>query len=315
MGISYLNNGSVEDAIERNKAEEAAWPYKWFENSSYQSRGSVSGRLVLDNGKPAAGAAIFLGGPGETISQGTTFQYTAYADSKGEFRIEGVRTESNWTLQAWSNGGTAIGGVTTVFSHGTFAVKKGKNLDLGKLTWKTQQGRTDIWQIGDFDRKSVGFAYGGAPYTHGLVDNCPANMTYTVGKNSAKDWCFGKSAKGTWSVLFDIAALPGGASSAVLSLSIAGFSGSGTVLGGPGSALEISLNGNALKNHATPIASDPSLYRSGTTAGEWYYYEFVIPQSWLVAGRNKLDLTTNKTATRWRGIMWDMVKMEWSRGI
>lgn len=308
-GSSYLNDGSIKDAVKRNKAEEKAWPYDWLEDTLYQSRGSVSGKLVLSNDKPAAGAAIFLGEPGRTIAQGTTFQYTTYADSKGAFKIEDVRTEQPWTLQAWSNGG-AIGGVTTVFSHGSFTLKKGKNLDLGKLTWETQ-GRKDIWQIGDFDRKSVGFAYGGAPYTHGLVDNCPANLTYTVGANSAKDWCFGKSAKGTWSVLFDLVSLPSGNSSAILSLSIAGFSGSGTAIGGAGSALEIVVNGNALENHAEPIATDPSLYRSGTRAGEWHYYEFEVPQSWLAKGRNKLDLTTNRTATRWRGIMWDMVKLEW----
>lgn len=311
MSSSYLNNGSIGDAVKRSKAEEVAWPYNWLEDTLYQSRGSVSGRLVLDNGKPAAGAAVFIGEPGKTISQGTTFQYTVYADSNGGFKIEDIRTEYNWTLQAWSNGGVIVGGVTTVFSSENFVVKKGKDLDLGTLTWKTG-GRTGIWQIGDFDRKSVGFAYGGAPYTHGLVDNCPADMTYTIGKNSAKDWCFGKSAKGTWSVLFDIATLPGGTSSAILSLSIAGFSGSGTAIGGSGSSLEIVINGKALKNHATPITTDPCLYRSGTTAGEWYYYEFEVPQSWLVAGSNKLDLTTNKTATRWRGILWDMVKMEWN---
>lgn len=296
--------------MKRNKAEEKAWPYEWFTDSLYQSRGSISGKLMLDTGKPAAGAAIFLGEPGRTIAQGTTFQYTTYADSKGNFKIEDVRTEQPWTIQAWSNGGE-IGGVTTVFQAGNYTLTKGKNLDVGKLTWKTQ-GRTDIWQIGDYDRKSLGFAYGGAPYSHGLVDNCPANLMYTVGTNSAKDWCFGKSSKGTWSVVFDIESLPSGNSSAVLSLSVAGFSGSGTAIGGSGSALEIVLNGNALSNHATPIESDPSLYRSGTTAGEWHYYEFVVPKSWLVAGTNKLDLTTNKTATRWRGIMWDMVKMEWS---
>lgn len=307
---SYLNNGSVPDAVKRNKIEDNAWPYKWFDNTLYQSRGSVSGKLILDTGKPAAGAAIFLGEPGVTISQGTTFQYTTYADSNGEFKLDNVRTEQNWTLQAWSNGG-AMGGVTTVFSSGNFTVKDGKNLNLGRLKWKTQ-GRRGIWQIGEFDRKSVGFKYGGAPYTHGLVDNCPANLTYTIGVDSDSDWCFGKSAKGTWSVLFDIAALPGGNATAVLSVSIAGFSGSGTAIGGVGSVLEIGVNGNGLGNHKMPIATDPCLYRSGTTAGEWHYYEFVVPREWLVVGLNRVDLTANKTATRWRGIMWDMVKMEWS---
>lgn len=73
MVISYLNDGSVDDAVKRNKAEEKAWPYEWFADPLYQSRGSISGKLILDTGKPAAGAAVFLGEPGRTIAQGTTF--------------------------------------------------------------------------------------------------------------------------------------------------------------------------------------------------------------------------------------------------
>ncbi|KAL7269827.1 hypothetical protein RUND412_007486 [Rhizina undulata] len=307
--LVYINDGNTTEAAEHAKAEYEAWPYEWFEDILYQSRGTVSGTLVLENGTPASGAAVFIGDAGNTLQQGTTFQYTTYADSEGKFEIKGVRTEKSWTLQAWSNGGD-IGDVTTVFSYGNFSVANGSTTDLGSLVWNTQ-GREGIWQIGDFDRKSLGFAYGGDPYTHGLVDNCPANLTYTIGTNTPSDWCFGKSAKGVWEVVFDIDTIPGN-QTAILSLSIAGFSGSGTTIGGVGSALEISLNGNEFEDSKTAIGTDPCLYRSGTTGGEWRYYEWEVGAEWLQEGNNTLSLVTDVTATRWRGIMWDMVKFEWA---
>lgn len=57
----YLNDGSADDAEARAQDEFAAWPYSWFEDEAYQSRGSVSGRLMLSDGRPAAHAAVFLG--------------------------------------------------------------------------------------------------------------------------------------------------------------------------------------------------------------------------------------------------------------
>lgn len=301
--LVYLNNGSISDASARYAIEEASWPYSWFNTSdhAFHARGTVRGQLLLDTGAPAAGTSVFLGSAGPTLPQGTTFQYTATADAKGKFVFSAVRAGQTWVLQAWG-----ADGVGTTYTHaGNISVSSGKTTELGKLTWEARAAgrKGTAWQIGAFDRKSTGFAFGAAPYTHGLVDNCPAALTFVVGESSDADWCFGKSAAGTWSVLFNVPASGMPAAGAVLTLSIAGFSGSGSRIGGVRSALEVAVNGHNLGNHPDPIATDPCLYRSGTTAGEWHYFEFTVSSSAFKAGANTLTLTTtNATAERWRGV-------------
>jgi len=310
--LVYLNNGSIDDATERYQKEVEAWPYSWFDNAAFQSRGAVVGRLILNSGEGASGAAVFLGDPGTTLTQGTTYQYTTTADEDGTFEFIDVRTEKAYTLQAWANGGPVLSGVTTVFqAPDNITVHDGKTTDLGNLVWKTQ-GRTGIWQIGDFDRKTLGFRFGGAPYQHALVDNCPANFTFTIGSSNLSEWCYGKSARGTWIVSFDVDSVPSGNPTSVLSLSIAGFSGSGTRVGGVGSALEIYVNGVNLGNHPDTIDTDPCMYRSGTYGGQWHYYEFSLDAGMVTEGLNEITFVTNVTAEQWRGVQWDMVKLEWS---
>ncbi|KAI5856370.1 polysaccharide lyase family 4, domain III-domain-containing protein [Tricharina praecox] len=308
--LVYINDGSVADAAKVAREEEKKWPYSWLKDEKYLSRGTVEGRLVLADGTPAAGAAIFLGDEGRTIAQGTTFQYTTNASASGYFSIPNVRTEKQYTLQAWGNGGK-LAGVTTVFSKSNITLSAGKRRNLGTLKW-TPQPRKSLWRIGAFDRKATGFKLGGLPYTHGLVDGCPGNLTFTIGVSSEQeDWCFGKSAAGTWSVLFSANTVAANASS-VLTVSLAGYSGSGTRIGGVGSSLEISVNGVNVGDNATPLGgNDPGLYRSATSAGEWRYFEWALPAGALKQGDNVVDFTI-VTATRWRGVMWDAVMLEQS---
>lgn len=67
---------------------------------------------------------------------------------------------------------------------------------LSKIVWKTQ-GRKKIFQVGDFDRKALGFKYSGLPYQHSMVSKCPANLTYIVGKIRTSDWCLGQYTAGS----------------------------------------------------------------------------------------------------------------------
>jgi rhamnogalacturonan endolyase len=307
--LVYINNGSVADAAQKAKEEDGRWPYTWFNGTGFHSRGTLRGTLVLDDGKPAAGAAVFLGDDGKTISQGTTWVYNVNASADGSFEIRNVRTEKQYTLQAWSNGGK-IGAVTTVFERSNITLSAGTIIDLGKLVWKTQ-GRNALWRLGDFDRKALGFQYGGAPYTHGLVDNCPANFTYTVGVTKEKEWCFGKSAAGTWSVVFDA---PKGVqeNDTVLTVSLAGCSGKCSRIGGEGATLEVWVNGENLGDHLTPLGgNDPSLYRSATEAGEWRYFEWNLTKGIVVEGRNTVEFVTPAAVVkRWKGVMWDAIMLE-----
>lgn len=58
------------------------------------------------------------------------------------------------------------------------------------------------------------------------------------------------------------------------------------------------------------LTSDPALYRSGTVSGEWRFLQFDIDAAELKDGENVLSFVTQRY-TRWRGIMWDSIILEW----
>ena len=131
------------------KKEDKAWPYDWFKDTAYQSRGSVSGKLVLSDGRPASGAAVFLGDSNSALStadQGKDYYYTAYANKQGHFTFQDVRT-GTYGLYAWGNGGS-IADVTTSFVQNNVIVSKRKKTDLMSLKWTVTDKSKRIFQIG-----------------------------------------------------------------------------------------------------------------------------------------------------------------------
>lgn len=284
----------------------ADWPYSWFQNEAYQSRGSLRGRIVLSDGRPASKAAVFLGDNNptkSTLDQGTDHYYTGYTDHDGFFEFTNVRT-GVYGLQAWSNGGR-LADVTTVLLENDVVVKKGKNGDLGKLTWETQ-GREQIFQVGEFDRKTLGFKYAGSPREHALVTKCPADLTYTVGESETSDWCFGQSEEGTWSIRFFLGYNAPADADSVLSVSLAGYS------VGVSSDITINDNPNPIGNLTSDyIPSDQCLYRSATVAGEWHYYEFPVAGDLLQKGWNWVNFTVTE-GSLWHGFMWDSILLEYA---
>ncbi|KAH8647830.1 polysaccharide lyase family 4 protein [Xylariales sp. PMI_506] len=304
----YLNDGQREDAELRAKKEFESWPYSWLNDQAYQSRGSVSGKLVLSDGRPATNAAVFLGdnNPNETaLDMGSKYYYTTYADAKGNFEFTDVRT-AVYGLQAWSNGSKIADVTTSVLQNGV-VVEKGKNTDLKTITWAVSN-KTKLFQVGDFDRTSYGFQLGGAPHANGLVANCPANLTFTVGTSSTEDWCFGQSKIGNWSIVFNVddeQAAPPAGENATLIISLASFS--------IGVSSNVYANDVLIGNLTTgtpKLLNDPSLYRSGTTAGEWRYIEFPFAASALTAGSNEIVFEVIQNTT-WHGFMWDSIVLEW----
>lgn len=304
----YLNDGSLSDAATRAQKEEAAWPYKWFEDKAYQSRGKIQGRLLLSDGRPAAGAAVFLGDNNNatisTLDQGQGYYYTVYADAAGKFTIKDVRT-GTYGLYAWGNGG-AIADVTTNFTQNEVVISDGKNTNLKDLTWKVTDQKKRIFQIGAFDRKTDGFKLSGpTPFEHGRISNCPANLTYTVGSSSDADWCFGQTALGTWSVNFPVSSSSTSNSTAAakLTVSLAGFS--------QGSSANFLLNGVKVGNvTSASLLNSQDTYRSATRSGEWRLLEMSVPQGGLKQGENKLDIVVTRS-TQWRGWLWDSLVLEW----
>ncbi|KAF2630669.1 polysaccharide lyase family 4 protein [Macroventuria anomochaeta] len=297
----YLNNGSVSDARTRAAHERATFPYSFLNNTAYHSRGSIKGKLTLSDGRPAAGAAVFLGDTDTSIRplvQGSNYYYTTFADASGSFSIPNVRSGS-YGLIAASNGGV-IGDVYTNFTS-PVTISKDKTADLGSLTW-TVPLNEKIFQIGDFDKKATGFTNSGL-HVHGLTEKSPANLTYTVGVSKTSDWYYASSKLGSWDVVFNTSA-PSKTAKALLSVSLAGYSQS--------TSLTIYLNGNKTIGTITKdaLTSDPALYRSGTISGEWRFLQYEIAASDLKAGKNVLSFTTDRY-TLWRGILWDSIILEW----
>ncbi|KAF2822834.1 rhamnogalacturonate lyase precursor [Ophiobolus disseminans] len=300
----YLNDGSKDNAAQRAKKEEAAWPYKWFEDKAYQSRGKMQGKLVLSDGRPAAGAAVFLGDNNNasisTLDQGQGFYYTTYADKDGKFSIHDIRT-GTYGLYAWGNGGS-ISDVTTNFTQNNIVIADNKNTNLKDLTWKVTDASKRIFQIGAFDRKTDGFKLSGpTPYEHGRITKCPGNLTYTVPTSKSEDWCFGQSALGTWRVNFPVENAT--TSAAKLTVSLAGFS--------QGSSADILLNGVQVGNiTSASLLNSQDTYRGATRAGEWRLLEFPVTKEQLKVGGNVLDVRVTRT-TVVRGWLWDSLVLEW----
>jgi rhamnogalacturonan endolyase len=319
----YLNNGSKSDAQSRATHEYSSWPYEWFSSKqdgqgNYQSRGTVSGTLRLSDGRPAAGAAVFLGDnhPNETtLDMGRYNYYNGYADDDGYFEFQNVRN-GTYGLQAWSNGGD-IADVTSTYLQNDVKVSAKRMTDLGNVKWQLPTRGVNMFRVGDFDRKALGFKYGGAPYQHALVANCPANILYTVGQSNMSDWCFGQTYVGNWTVRFYVDSIPSTANNrsisdyigpnntenALLTVSLAGYSAT--------ASSSIFVNGQTKVGNLSGIASDPCLYRSGTTAGEWHYFEFGFDgRSLFSKGWNEVTFALERNTT-WRGFMWDAVSLDW----
>ncbi|GKT49556.1 rhamnogalacturonate lyase A [Colletotrichum spaethianum] len=300
----YLNNGDVADAAQRRQEEVKHVPYTWFKDAAYHSRGGVQGTQTLSDGRPASGAAVFLGDTDTAIRpsiQGKNYYYTTYTNDKGRFYFDKVRSGS-YAVYTTSNGGK-LADVYTNFTAPVTIVKD-KTLNLGQLTWNVPTGK-HIFQVGEFDKKANGFKNGGVPYQHGVAAQSPANLTFTVGKSQNSDWYFAQSAIGKWTIEFN---LPVGDISAnrtaLLSVSLAGYSQS--------TALDIDVNGQVYASLSKDsLTSDPSLYRSGKFSGEWRFFQYKIDTDVLKAGKNTVGFTVTRY-TQWRGFLWDSIILEWS---
>ncbi|KAJ2904562.1 hypothetical protein MKZ38_007761 [Zalerion maritima] len=307
----YLNDGSKPDAEKVARQEFAAWPYSWFEDADYQSRGTVKGRLRLSDGRAAAGATVFLGDnePNKTtLDMGTDYYYTTTANSGGYFQFEDVRS-GTYGLQAWSAGGK-LADVNTVVLQNDVEVAKGKTTNLGKVEWEVSS-KVRLFQVGDFDRKGLGFQYGGYPYTHALSELCPENITYAAGQSNDEEWCFVQARIGSWSISFTPSRSQikkkSNDGTATLIVSIAGYS--------AGASSEIIVNGETVVGDLTSgmdgLANDQSVYRSCTEAGEWRYLEFEFDSDLInEGGKNEVTFHITRQTT-WHGFLWDAIALEW----
>lgn len=259
----------------------------------------------MSDGRPAARAAVYLGDTDTSRRpsvQGSNYYYTTYTNDKGRFSFKDVRTGS-YGLYAWSKGGQ-LSDVYTNFTKSDVTITKDKTLNLGRLAWEVTEKKQRIWQVGDFDKTAIGFKNGGPPYQHGVTEESPANLTFVIGKSTDSDWYYASSALGTWTIQFQLSAEDIAANkSALLSVSLAGYSQS--------AALDIDVNGKIYDSLSKDkLSSDPALYRSGKTSGEWRFFQYEIEAAELNEGLNTVGFTVTRY-TKWRGFLWDSIILEW----
>lgn len=299
----------MEDVAQRRLQELENFPYTWLQDTAYHTRGSITGTLRLSDGRAAAGASVFLGDTDTSIRplvQGSNYYYTTTAEADGSFSFSDVRTGS-YGLYAWSDGGD-LANVYTNVTLSPISVEANTTTAVGEVNWELPSDRTTIFQLGDFDKKSLGFNNGGLPYQHGVTDDSPANLTFTIGtSNESTDWYYAISALGTWAIEFDIDAADlakhGSNGTAVLTLSFASYSQS--------TSIDVDINGNLLGSLSKDeISNDPALYRSGKISGEWRLFQYNVDAAQLVDGVNTIGFTVTRYV-QWRGFMWDSIFFEW----
>jgi rhamnogalacturonan endolyase len=272
----------------------------------------VKGRLVLSDGSPAASVNLFLGETNNyTMVQGAGYQYYGYTDDNGYFKIDNVRANQKYWLQAfsseWSEAIDVVGNYTYPKQ---ITVKEDQTMDLGKIKWSSDHHDT-IWQIGVYDRTTKGFLHGAKKYENFQTEKCPGDYDFYVGETSYREWCYAKSKNGTWSVHFAVDQIRAD-KEAVLYVSIAGYTGNNSYVGGDSTKLKILVNGETLETdeYETQLYNDKSTYRSASFAGNWYYSKLPVPEGTLIQGNNTLELITEEYTPNY-GILWDSLKLVW----
>jgi rhamnogalacturonan endolyase len=292
----------------QREVEIQQWPYSWLNDTAYQSRGAVTGTIRLSDGRVGAGAAVYLGDNDTSIRplvQGSNYYYTTTADSDGNFSFSDVRT-GTYGLYIWSNGGSLADVYSNITSAG-LVVSAGKTTSLPDLVWDLPTTNGRIFQVGEFDKKALGFKNGGPPYEFAIAENSPANLTYTIGTSNTSDWYFAQALLGTWTIEFDLTATEVAEhanDTGLLSVSLASYSQS--------AALNIDINGQLLGTlNKDSLTSDPALYRCSKTSGEWRFFQYEIGIGALVEGTNTVGFTITRY-TEYRGFMWDSIVLEWA---
>jgi rhamnogalacturonan endolyase len=216
-----------DDAQAQAAAEQAAWPYTWFNPQPVTTgpgttlpayipatgRGAVAGTFAIkDPDNPSASpAGMWIGlapddGGVDFQQQYLTYQFWVQTGAGGVFSISNVQPG---TYNLWAFGSGAAG----TFEQANVTVGAGQSLNLGTVTWTPPRLGPTVWQIGIPDRDGDEFNNGdhdvtpwsgvlppyagGAPYnTQNLWSafmayptQYPKGVSYTVGvSNYANDW-------------------------------------------------------------------------------------------------------------------------------
>lgn len=336
----YLNSASNNhrsslwhDAKSQMARETASWPYNFPQSPDFlhaNQRGSVSGRLLVHDGRKlmsAASASVGLAPPGNAGSwqyENKGYQFWTQADLKGNFVIKGIRP-GLYNLFAW------VPGVIGDYKYSpSVKVASGSNFRLDNLVYEPPRTGPTLWEIGTPDRVAAEFfvpdpkpALENHLYDsfdkfrqYGLWNRYAEiyprqDLVYTVGvSNHSRDWFFahvtrhegdGKYTAATWKILFEIKAV-NRAGNYTLRVALA-------------SANEAELQVRINDESGPPIFStgligkDNAIARHGIH-GLYWLYGIVLPGFKLYEGRNTIFLTQSRGSSPFKGLMYDYIRLE-----
>lgn len=310
-----------QDAKHRASQEVAAWPYAWLDDAAFQlNRGSVFGRISLDDNKPAGGARVILADheekPGPLLwqQQWRGYRFYTWADADGRFEIEKVRP-GLYDLFSWQPGSFGI------FNRQSIKVDAGGKTDLGELIWHRPSDRETVWQIGTPDHSAREFGFAENFRQWGLwrqiAKATPDGVTFVAGKSNDRNWPFEMTVTQkadlswqvpVWRVQFENSSVRKG--KAILSLGIAAYEGKQKP------QLEASLNGESIGSIAD-LEISGAVHRSGVHAG-YQEREIKFDAGKLKAGVNILAIEMpapgkpldKPTEMPSGGLLWDALRLE-----
>jgi rhamnogalacturonan endolyase len=294
------------DAQAQAKAEQSAWPYRWFKNADYvqeAGRGTVSGVLkVTDAGNPAAksgGAWIGLAPDDhgtEFQEQARTYQFWVRTDADGRFTIPHVLPGA---YHLWAFGAGNIG----TFERANVEVRAGQALDLGTVQWTPPRVAGTVWEIGVPDRDSQEFHDGDFNYTQWatyekhLASSAP--LTYTVGRSDwHKDWEYAQFGTAPWTIQFALANTPPKDAPASLYIGLASSE----------STLSVTVNGAEVGTYKAPHGSHAPV-RLGSH-GAFADTRMAIPPGLLKQGENTVVIRQVPVKGRAGTTQYDYVRLE-----
>ena len=321
-GTANANDVLFADAIAQAKAEQAAWPYSWFVNSSVDGgggdgsylqesgRGTVTGTLtVADPGAPNASPAdMWIGlAPDDGLdpqAQFFTYQYWVRTGCDGSFTIPHV-VPGTYALWAFGRGAagtftTATGTIPnssllTKFTMPTssITVTAGQTQSLGAVTITPPRTAATVWEIGVPDRDSHEFLNGAINYTNWATSyetyaaNFGSGVTFAVGTDDySKVWNYSDMDTAPWTVNFTLATAPTGQARLYVALAA-----------NEGGSLIVTVNGTQVGTLAPQNQSD-AVVRLGSH-GYFWDGQVVFNANALKAGANTLAIKGSGDALEW----------------
>ncbi|MFX0098716.1 MAG: polysaccharide lyase family protein [Candidatus Hodarchaeota archaeon] len=296
----YVNSGEnhqemIDDAKEKAIAEQAAWPYDWMQHPLFElQRSTVIGNISTGAGGPLENAMIVLAkDPVNVYDQGKDYIFWTKANNDKTFSIPNV-IPGNYTLFVYGANRTDDLMVENV------TVTNQSITDIGQINWTVNSSLQLLWQLGDADRRSLGFRYCDYPRQYGLWELVPSNLTFNINMSiESTDWYYAQTKIGSWKIEFNNSINYTGGETAMLTIGIAG------VARYPD--LDVYLNSTSLSSFS--FGNEGSIYRSAINSGRYRVKTVSFPASNLSVGINAIDLRLIDVSEK-GGIMYDVIKLE-----